>query len=151
MKRIKWQDIFEDDLEFKIGPENKHGIIFGDIFYFYYQGINVFFYVVKTTSEQVCIYELAKKKIKIKGKTVNILCPGLKPTKAPNVVTERNSWRKTTFWVTVKDKDHILIPITKDMPIYKKVLFPMIGHFEAVKVPDEEKENGVLNYYWEIY
>lgn len=147
MKRIK----FIDDVDLEIGFENDYEIIFGDIFYFCYQGINVFFYVCKTTTTQVCLYELAKKKIKYEGKTVNILCPGLKPTKSPNIITHNNCCCKSQFWVNVADKNHIIIPIESDMPIYHKVDFPCLGYFEATKIPDEEKSNGVLNYYWEIY
>lgn len=147
MKRIK----FIDDVDLEIGFENEYGIIFGDIFYFYYQGINVFFYVCKTNSTQVCLYELAKKKIKYEGKTVNILCPGLKPTKSPNIITENNCCCKSQFWVNVKDENHIIIPIENDMPIYHKVDYPYLGYFEATKIPNNEKQNGVLNYYWDIY
>lgn len=150
MKRIKWEDLFEDNLEYQIGPENKYGIIFGDIFYFYYQGINVFFYVVRHNSTQVCLIEIAKKKIKYNGKTVEVLCPGFKPTRSPNVITHENCEQKSTFWVTIKDEEHIFIPITSDMPIYKKVKYPMMGDFIACKIPDEEKAKGLLNFYWEI-
>lgn len=138
-----------DSLELQIGTENDYGIIFGDIFYLQFCHINVFFYVCKTTSKQVCIYELAKKKIKRHGRTVEVLCPGLKPTQSPNIITENNCCSKSTFWVDVKDENHIWIPITSNMPFSRKSNVLFFGEKEAIKLT-EEKEKGVLNYYWEV-
>lgn len=147
MKKIK---LDLDDLERSQCLDNEYGIVFGDIFFLRYQDINVFFYVCGTTSSQVRLYELAKKKRRINGKTVNTLCCGLKPTQSPNIITENNCWHKSTFWVNIKDDEHIFIPIESNMPIYHKTKYPYLGDFEAIKLTDEEKQNGVLNYYWEI-
>ena len=144
-----------DDLELQIGIENKYGVEFGDYFYFWYYGINVIFFVCRTTSYKACLYELAKRKIKRGNKTVEALCDGLKPTKAPVIITENNCWSKSNFWVDIKDKEHIYIPINEQMPIYKKalkmnpdIILPL-GEFTAIKL-SEEKENGILNYYWDL-
>lgn len=151
MKRIKMDDIFEDELDYKIGPPNDCGIEFGDIFFISRPGINVFFFVCRTTYTQVCLFELANKKIKYQGKTVNILCDGLKPTQSPKIITHNNCWYKSRFWVESQDADSIIVPIEKDMPICKKINYPLCGYLIASKITEEEKQNGVLNYYWDIY
>lgn len=147
MKRVKLE---LDSLEKNLCFENEYGIGFGDIFVMWYQGIYVFFYVCRSLAEQVCVFELANKRRIIKGKKVQILCPGLKPTRSPKIITKGNCWYKSMFWVTIKDSDHIIIPIDNTMPIYHKVKYPYLGYCEATKIPDEEKANGVLNYYWEL-
>ena len=148
MERVKLE---LDDLEKNLCFDNNFGVSFGDIFFISRKGINVFFYVCRTTATQVCLFELAKKKIKVNGKTVNVLCPNLPPTRSPNVITKNNCWYKSNFWVDVKDEETILIPVTKDMPLYHKVTPPILGYFEATKISEEEKNNGVLNYYWDIF
>ena len=144
-----------DDLDYKAGLLNEYGIIFGDIFYLRYCGINVFFCVCKTTTTQCCIFELAKKRIKYKGKIVEVLYGEYKGAKKPLVVTEDNCYSKSNFWVDMKNENEIWIPITTDLPLYKcacekaKDYIPKLGEFEAVKLT-EEKANGILNYYWEV-
>lgn len=139
----------------QIGTENDYGICFGDIFYLRYCDINVFFYVCKTSSKQVCVYELEKKRIKNNGIIVEILDRKLKGSKKPLIITENNCSTKSDFWVDVKDKEHIWIPIYSELPIYSKAFemakdyIPTIGDFEAIKIVDENKI-GILNYYWEV-
>ena len=137
------------------GTDNDYDIRFGDIFYLKYCGINVFFCVCKTSSAQCCIFELAKKTIKYEGKKVEVLCGEYKGSKKPLVVTEDNCYTKSRFWVYAKNKDVIWIPITSDLPLYKKAceqakdFIPRLGDIPAIKL-EEEKKNGILNYYWEV-
>lgn len=146
-------DRYEYEWIRQVGTDNDYGISFGDLFYLRYCGLNIVFYVCKTTSTQVCLFELAKKKIKYQGRTVEVLCRGLPGTQSPLIVTEDNCYSKSHFWVDVKDEEHIWIPINKDMPICerarKKGYIPKVGEFEAYKMT-EEKKNGVLNYYMEL-
>ena len=148
MKKIK---LDLDNLERNICFENEYGIGYGDIFIMNYQGINVFFFVCRSLAEQVCVYELAKKKRRFGNLKVNKLCPGLKPTQSPNVITQNNCGYKSNFWVPILDKDNIIIPITKEMPIAYKTGCLYDTFCIATKIPEEEKANGVLNYYWDIY
>lgn len=138
------------ELERQVGYENEYGILFGDIYYLWYQGINVLFYVCRHSAKRVCLYELAKKKIKYEGELVEVLCWDLPPTKSPNIITQKNCCNKSQFWVDVKDYDHIYIPIDSSMPIYHKVKRPKEGLFEAIRVCDEERKN-IFSYYWKIY
>ena len=143
-----------DDLTIQIGSENVDGALFGDVYYLNYHGINVFFYVCRTSMFKVCIFELSKKKIKYEGKTVDVLCDGLKPTKSPKVILDNNCCYKSDFWVSTTKDGAIEIFIDSSLPLYKQAIkegveFPETGPVYAYKLK-EELENGILNYYWDI-
>lgn len=146
--------LYMEEIDLEIGTENENGIIFGDCFYLNYYGINVFFYVCKTNKDSACVYELAKKRVKYEGRTVEILCNNLVATKSPLVVLENNCYTKSNFWVsTTKDKC-LIIPVEYLSPLYKKALeqgveFPATGEFKALML-EEEKKKGFLRFYWEV-
>lgn len=144
-----------DELDLEIGTENKNGIIFGDCFYLLYCGINVFFYVCKTNKDNACVYELAKKRIKYEGKTVEILCNNFRPTKNPVVVLDNNCYTKSEYWVPTTEDGCILIPVSAGDPLYEKAIeemgveFPPTGEFKAIPLT-EERKNGLMCYYWDV-
>lgn len=132
----------------RIDRVNLHDIIYGDIFYFKYYGINVFLYVCDTDYDHVYVYELAKKKIKYKGETVDVLCPGLKRTRSPKLV---NKDAEKYYWLE-SDYDGIWVNIQYMSPLYKEAMkkgfeYPDFGTVKAIKL-EEEREKGILNYYW---
>ena len=133
-----------DELDLSIGFENKNGVLYGEVYYLDYYGQNIFFAVSKSGTYQVCVYELAKKRIKKQGKEVEIICRGRKQSKKPLVFG-------TETWVETEEKS-LLIPINIHTPVYRHVTsyveFPATGTFKAICL-EEEMRNGILNYYWE--
>lgn len=133
----------------ELGEDNEDGIIYGDIFYLCYYGINVFLKVCRTSPKQVAVYELAKKKLK--GNKEGII---LKPTKAPVLVADNNCPSKSNFWARTRtERGNIYIDV--DVP-YNSLLvkrahdmgFPLVKLCVSAIHIKEEQENGVLNYYW---
>ena len=143
-----------DELTLQIGSENLDEVLFGDLFYLNYYGVNVFFYVCRTSLYQVAIYEIKKKRIKYENQIVEIIDSDLKPSHKPLVVTENNCWTKSRFWVNTTHEKKLLIPININTPVYKEAIkqgteFPETGYFEAVWLEEEQKK-GVANYYWNV-
>lgn len=144
-----------DEYDKDIGIENLSGIMFGQVFYLNYYGINVFLYVCGQDSNRVRVFELAKSKIKNQeGELVEVIKPGLKPAKNPLIVTGRNGWTVSNFWLeTGIDKETgikvLYVPIRMYDPIYKKALelgveYPDFGEIKAEYVKEPER------YYWEM-
>ena len=123
---------------------NDYGVFLGDVYCLNYYDILVFFYVSKTTAKTVFLVELGTKKYK-NGIT---LTKGFKAAKNPLVITEYNTYEKTTYEVTPNRDLSLPIRITADLPIYEKALekveFPMTGTFYITKVKDW------ANTYWVI-
>ena len=133
-------------MKFSENELNDQGVFLSDIYMLNYYDILVFFQVSKTKYDCVYIYELGVKKYK-DGYT---LLNGWKKARKPLVITENNTYNKTTF-VAYPQKDLSLpIQITADMPIYKKaqerVKNPMLGTIYLTKVLDED----LRNYYWTV-
>ena len=133
-------------MKFSGNELNDQGVFLGDVYLLNYYDILAFFEVSKTKHNRVYIFELGVKKYK-NGYT---LLSGWKRAKKPLVITENNTYEKTTF-VAYPQKDLSLpIRITSDMPIYKKaqerVKNPLLGTFYLTKVLDED----LRNYYWTV-
>lgn len=132
--------------------DNRHDIIFGDIFYLNYYDINVFFQVCKTSYNQVAIYELEKKRIDVDKEKV---CP-YKRARKPLLIIKNNCYRKSTYWVDTDYDDDlnkiIYLNISMDSPLYKlaqeKYLFPNL--FVSAICLEDEQEKGLGNYYFEV-
>lgn len=142
--------LFEEDFDADYDIENVDGVKFGDIFYLNYYGINVFFYVCGTDHHRARIFELAKKRIKYEGKSVEVLTSKLAPTTSPKVVLEHNSWTKSNFWVDTNKEGQIYIPVN-DGPLLHKALklgveYPLTGEYRAIPL----NNNNILEYYWEL-
>ena len=137
----------------QIGTENVDGILFGDVFYLNYHGINIFLYVCRTSYFQVAVYELGTKKIKYENKQVEII-NNMKPARKPLIVTEDNCWTKSRFWVDTTKDHELIIPINSDTPAYKEAIkmgieFPETGLFKAIWLETEQKE-GLGRFYWDV-
>ena len=132
---------------------NKHDIFLLDVFYLNYYGINVFFQVCQTQEDKVCVYELATKTRKIKGKKVDTLTNRLKPSKNPLFVPKyMNTYTKSEYWVPsyiLEDRNSaIMLSIGLFDPIYNEAVrrgtnYPSFGFVYPHKVTD------YINKYWE--
>ena len=145
--------LFEEDFDADYDIENVDGVEFGDIFYLNYYGINVFFYVCGTDHHRVRIFELAKKHITVNGIKAEAIAPKLSPTTSPKVVLSNNCWTKSNFWVDTNSDGQIYIPVNDGPLVYKAISlgveYPLTGEYRAYPLK-KEKENGILNYYWEL-
>ena len=142
-----------EDFELEIGPDNVDGVEYNSYYYLDYYGVNVFFCVCKTDRFRVCIYELAKKQVKVNGEICDALCKGLKPNKNPLVVKENNCPTKSKFWVQSTKEGNLLIPIPLCSTLYNEAVkagtpYPNYGYGIATCI-DQLTEKGLLRYYWE--
>ena len=145
----------EREILIETGMTNKHGVCFGDFYYFNYYGINVFFRVCKTTDMQVCLYEIEKKKVTVVGESELKECIhyDVKPARHPLVITENNTSRNSQYWVFSCEDKSVSLYIDSSYPIYKLAkelgLNPEEGFLNAISLAGIQP-NGVCNYYWDI-
>lgn len=141
-----------DNITYSIGVSNDDDVLFGDIFYLSYCGINVFLKVCRTNKKAVCVYELSKRRLKGHRETISS-----RASKNPLLVMENNTWTKSNFWVeTGIDKNNekfIKIQMDTNSKLFKKVVelgyvLPPVLIAYWMK---EEQEKGIANFYWEDY
>ena len=132
---------------------NDLDIIVLDTYVLNYYGILVFFQVCKTTEKTVFLVELGTKKYK-NGIT---LTKNLKPSKNPLIITQNNTWRKSTYEVKPVNNHTLPIMIDTSMPIYRKAMdrlwwfdVPLSGIYYATKIIDYVNKYWVLDGQFEV-
>lgn len=144
-------DLLEDGFDADFCIDNEDGVHFGDVFYLCYYGINVFFYVCGLDRHRVRIYELAKKRGKLNGETIEYLTPTLRATTSPKIVLEHNTWTKSEFWVNTSSDGKLIIPVWDGPLVYGAIKLghdtPIIGDMYAIPLKKEKKE-GITTFYW---
>ena len=143
--------LLQEDFDADYCIENVDGIEFGDILYLNYYGINVFFYVCGVDHHQVRLFELAKKRLKMNGESIEVLAPGLKPTTVPKIVLENNCWTKSEYWARTTSDQKVEIPIWDGPLIYNAIKLgienPVPGYAYAILI-DKEERKDIFKYYW---
>lgn len=149
--------LLQADFDADYDLDNVDGVMFGDIYYLNYYGINVFFYVCRIDHHRVAVFELAKKKAKLPktGECVEFIHPKLKPARSPLVVLENNCWTKSNFWVDTNKEKQLIIPVAFLSPLYNCALdlgieLPMSGEYCAVPLTKEQDEGTLFTFYWDV-
>lgn len=133
---------------------NKDEVYPAEIFQLNYCGVLVFFMVVDTTYDSVCLVELKTKKIKINNKTCVTLCKNINVADNTLIIPkEMNRITRSKYWVKpilLPFENEISLPIIieQDSNLYKEAVkngtsYPVIGTSYAKRLKE------YINIAWE--